>query len=89
VFSDHQEIRAISVTELDKGVSAVINEVESGKRVIVTKHGLPVAVFLSIDDGFEALVAGSESFALLRREAREQLERGETVALPPWRSEPG
>ena len=88
MFSDNQEARAVTVTELDRVASAVIKEVISGKRVIVTKHRAPVAVILSIDDGFEALLAGSESFALLRREAREQLVRGEAVALPSWRSEP-
>jgi prevent-host-death family protein len=86
MFSDDQPVRAVSVTELSRAVSATIEQAISGKRVIVTKHGLPVAVILSIGDGFDAVVAGSESFALLRREAREQLERGETVALPRWRS---
>jgi prevent-host-death family protein len=88
MFSDDQEVRAVSVTELDKEASAVINDVISGKRVIVTKYGDPIAVILSIDDGAEAMVAGSETFALLRREARDELEHGEATALPPWRSAP-
>jgi prevent-host-death family protein len=86
VFSDHQQVHAVSVTELNRAPSATIETAIAGKRVIVTRHGVPVAVILSIDDGFEAMLAGSESFALLRREAREQFERGEAVALPPWRS---
>jgi prevent-host-death family protein len=88
LFSDDQQVHAISVTELSRAVSATIEQAISGKRVIITKHGMPIAVIVSIDDGFEALLAGSESFALLRREAREQLDRGETVPLPSWRSEP-
>jgi hypothetical protein len=31
------------------------------------------------------MIAGSETFALLRREAREQFEAGLTVELPSWR----
>jgi prevent-host-death family protein len=88
VFSDDQQVRAVSITEFSRAVSATIEQVIAGDRVIVTRHGLPVAVLMSIGAGFEALLAGSESFALLRREAREQFGRGEAVALPSWRSEP-
>jgi prevent-host-death family protein len=87
MLSDDQEIRAVTITELDQRVSAVIEEVAAGRRVIVTKHGLPVAVIVSIAEGFDALIAASESFALLRREAREELDAGLAAALPDWRTQ--
>lgn len=88
MFSDDQQVRAVSVTELSRAVSATVEQAISGDRVIVTKHGAPVAVIVSLTDALEALLAGSENLALLRREAREQLDRGEAVPLPPWRSTP-
>jgi prevent-host-death family protein len=85
MFSDNQPINAVSITTLSQRVSAVIEEVVSGKRVIVTKHGMPVAVIVSVGHGIDGLLAGSQAFALLRREAREELESGGATPLPPWR----
>ena len=85
MFSDDQKISAVTMTELARGVSAVVGRVVAGERVIVTRHGLPAAVILSIVDGRDVVIAGSEAIALLRREAREQLEAGQTVPLTPWR----
>lgn len=48
--------------------------VAGGERVIISRHGRPTAVIVSIDAGIDALIAGSDDFALLRREARERLE---------------
>jgi prevent-host-death family protein len=85
VFSDHQQVHAVSVTELDRNASAVLADVARGTRVIVTKHGAPSALIVSLRDGAEVMLAGSESFALLRREAHEQLAAGETTELMRWR----
>jgi prevent-host-death family protein len=85
MFSDEQPVSAVSVTELDRNVSAVLARVMAGERVIVTKQGMPVAALFSMSDACEVVVAGSESFALLRREARRQLAAGLTVELPCWR----
>jgi prevent-host-death family protein len=85
VLSDEQPICEATVTELNRGVSAFIERAESGERVVVTRHRRPVAVIVSIEDAVELLLAGSERFALMRREAREQLEAGLVVDLPPWR----
>jgi len=52
----------------------VIVRVAGGERVIISRHGRPTAVIVSIDAGIDALIAGSDDFALLRREARERLE---------------
>jgi len=85
VFSDDQKISAVTMTELARGVSAVVGRVVAGERVIVTRHGLPAVVLVSIADGRDVLLAGSQLFALLRREAREQLETGQAIPLAPWR----
>ena len=85
MFSDDQKISAVTMTELARGASAVVGRVVAGERVIVTRHGLPAVVLVSIADGRDVLLAGSQAFALLRREAREQLEAGQTVPLAPWR----
>ena len=85
MFSDDQKISAVTVTELARGVSAVVGRVVAGERVIVTRHGLPAVVLVSIADGRDVLLAGSQAFALLRREAREQLEADQTIPLAPWR----
>jgi prevent-host-death family protein len=84
---DDQEVRAVSVTELRRDLSAVIEQARMGERVIVTKHGLPVAVILSIGDGFEVAAARSEGLARLRCEARRELAADDVVELPPWRTE--
>jgi hypothetical protein len=42
-------------------------------------------VIVSVRTGVDLLVAGSERFTLLRREAHEELEAGTTRALAEWR----
>lgn len=69
MFSDHQPISEISVSELARRASAVIG----GERVIVSRNGRPAAVILAIRDGVDALLAGSEEFAALRRDARDEI----------------
>ena len=54
----------------------MISRVAGGERVIISRHGRPTAVIIAIDAGIDALIAGSEGFALLRREARERIEAG-------------
>jgi prevent-host-death family protein len=85
VFSDDQGIGEISATALGRSVSSVLDRVEAGERLIVTRNGEPAAVIVSIDGGVDLHLAGSERFALLRREAREELDRGITRALGEWR----
>jgi prevent-host-death family protein len=82
VLSDDQPICEATVTELDRSVSRFIERAIAGERVVVTRHHEPVAVIVSIRDGIELLLAGSEQFAVMRREARDQLERGVAVDLP-------
>jgi prevent-host-death family protein len=85
MFSDDQPVRTVTITELDRHASAVIGWVDDGERVVVTRNGIPRALIVSISDGVEVMIAGSESFALLRREAREALESGQAGVLDRWR----
>jgi prevent-host-death family protein len=85
VLSDDQTICEATVTELDRAVSRFIDRAIEGERVIITRQRRPVAVLVGLEDATDLLVAGSDRFALMRREAREELERGLTVELPEWR----
>jgi prevent-host-death family protein len=85
LLSDDQPICEVTVTELDRSVSRFIERAIAGERVVITRHHEPVAVLVSINHGVDLLLAGSERFCLMRREARDQLERGLAVDLPEWR----
>ena len=84
-FSDNQPVSEVSATELGKTVSSVLNRVAAGERLIVTRGGRVAALIVSLEDGIEVMLAGSERFAILRREARDELEAGVTEALERWR----
>ena len=85
MLSDDQGITEISATELTRNAASVLERVGAGERVIINKHGQPVAVIVSIETGVDLALAGSERYALLRREARAELEAGVTRALSEWR----
>ena len=86
VFEDDQPVTEVPITELAHGASAVIRRVEEGERVIVTRRGRATALIVSVETGIEVMLEGSERFALLRREAREELEAGTAEALARWRA---
>jgi prevent-host-death family protein len=86
VLSDDQSVTEFTATQLARNVPAALTAVRKGKRVVVTRHGRPVAVMVSLGEGVDLALAGSEHFALLRREAREELEAGVARALDEWRS---
>ena len=46
-----------------------------GDRVIVTKHGTPIAVILCIDEAADLLLASAEEFVRMRVDARAELGR--------------
>ena len=56
--------------------------VAEGSRVFAMRYGRPVAVLTPIDRGIDLVVAGSRTLAELRREALEELGRGETIPMP-------
>ena len=86
MFGDDQPVTEVRITELAQGASAVIRRVEEGERVVVTRRGRPTAVIVSVETGFEVMLEGSERFALLRREALDQLEAGIAETLARWRA---
>ena len=68
-------IREINVRELKSGASQVLEGVVDGERVIVTRHGHPIAVILSIEQAIDLFLSSSEEFVRMRLRAREELDR--------------
>ncbi|MDX6580949.1 MAG: hypothetical protein QOI10_133 [Solirubrobacterales bacterium] len=76
----------MTATELGRTVASVLDRVVDGERVVVTRSRRAVAVIVGLEEGIEIMLAGSERFARLRREAREELESGLAEALVAWRA---
>jgi prevent-host-death family protein len=74
-------LREIGIKELKNTASRVIEEVESGERVVVTKRGRPTALILSMEDAEDFVLAYAEEYVEMRREGRREYAAGETVAL--------
>jgi len=70
---DRQSIREVSVRELNRGTSRVLQMASAGARVIVTRHGEPVAVVLSVDQAIDLFLVSSEEYVRMRIEARRSL----------------
>jgi len=85
MFSDGQPVGRVTATELGKTVASVLTRVGEGERIVVTRNGHQVALIVSFDAGIELMLSGSEQFAALRREAREELDAGLAEALERWR----
>lgn len=62
-------IREIGVRQLARETGRYIRAAEYGDRFVVTRHGDPVAVILSIDESIEYLLAHSDEFGRARLEA--------------------
>ena len=62
-------IREVGMRALARDVSGLIRAVEGGERLVVTRHGDPVAVILSIDEAVEFLIVHSEEFVRARLDA--------------------
>lgn len=71
----------IGVKQLKNTASRVIEEVEDGERVIVTKRGRPAAVIMSIEDAEDFVLAHAEEFVEMRLAGRKAHEAGESVPL--------
>lgn len=71
-----QPIREVGVADLKNGTSGVLRDVTHGERVIVTKHGRPIAVILGIEEAVDLMLAHAEEFVRMRIEAREELAAG-------------
>jgi len=66
-------IHEVSVRELNRSTSQVLGMARDGARIIVTRHGEPIAVVLSVDQAIDLLLASSEEFVRMRMAAREEL----------------
>jgi prevent-host-death family protein len=74
-------LREIGIKELKNTASRVIEEVESGERVVVTKRGRPTALILSMEDAEDFVLAYAEEYVEMRQRGRREYAAGETVAL--------
>lgn len=73
-------VRAVATGELNRSTSAVLESVSDGERIVVTGHGRPRAVVLSVCDAIELLVA--PALDQLAADAYRDYEAGETIQ--PW-----
>jgi prevent-host-death family protein len=71
----------IGVKELKNTTSRVLDEVEAGERVIVTKRGRPSAVIMSMRDAEDFVLAHAEEFTEMRLKGRREHTAGKTVSL--------
>ncbi len=71
----------IGVKELKNTASRVLEEVEAGERVIVTKRGRPAAVIMSMEDAEDFVLGHAKEFAEMRIRARREHVAGETTSL--------
>jgi prevent-host-death family protein len=74
-------LHEIGVKELKNTASRVLEEVEGGERVVVTKRGRPTAVIMSIEDAEDFVLAHAEEFAEMRLQGRREHAAGETIGL--------
>lgn len=71
----------IGIRELKNTASRVIDDVEAGERVVVTKRGRPAAVIMSIDDAEDFVLAHAEEFVRMRLRGRRAHEEGKSVSI--------
>jgi prevent-host-death family protein len=66
-------IREVGVRALARATARYIRAAEYGERLVVTRHGDPVAVILSIDESIAFVLAHSDEFARARLEADDRV----------------
>ncbi len=71
----------IGIKQLKNSASRVIEDVEGGERVIVTKRGRPAAVILSIEEAEDFVLAHADDFVRMRLAGRRAHARGDDVPL--------
>lgn len=71
----------IGVKELKATASAVIDRVESGTAYVVTRRGRPAAVLLPIEEAEDLVLANTDEYVRMRREARAAYAKGRTINL--------
>lgn len=74
-------MREIGIKELKNTASRVIEEVESGERVVVTKRGRPIALILSMEDAEDFVLAYAHEYVEMRERGRREYAEGKSVSL--------
>jgi prevent-host-death family protein len=75
------QVAEIGVKELKATASAVIDRVEGGAAYVVTKRGRPAAVLLPIEEAEDLILANTDEYVRMRREARVAYAKGRTQKL--------
>lgn len=71
----------IGIKELKNTASRVIEDVEAGERVVVTKRGRPAAVIMSIEEAEDFVLAHAEDFVRMRFAGRRDYRAGKSIPL--------
>ena len=71
----------IGIKELKNTASRVIDDVEAGERVVVTRRGKPAAVIMSMDDAEDYVLGHAEEFVRMRLAGRRAHAAGKSVGL--------
>ena len=71
----------IGIKELKATASAVIERVEGGSAYVITKRGRPAAVLLPVEEAEDLVLANTDEYVRMRREARAAYARGRTIKL--------
>ena len=71
----------IGIKELKTTASAVIDRVECGAAYVVTRRGRPAAVLLPVEEAEDLVLANTDEYVRLRREARAAYAKGRTINL--------
>jgi prevent-host-death family protein len=77
----NQTIREVGARELRHQTAKVIGSVRDGERLILTRHGQPQALALSIDDGIELII--EPELTALADAAQRDLGAGRLQTLEP------
>lgn len=71
----------IGIKELKSTASAVIDRVEAGSAYVITRRGRPAAVLMPIEEAEDLVLANTDEYVRMRRNARDAFEKGRTVNL--------
>ena len=71
----------VGIKDLKNSASRVIQSVEEGERVIITKRGRPAAVIMSLDDAEDFVLAFAEEFVEMRLSGRRAHRQGRSVPI--------
>lgn len=74
-------VAEIGVKELKATASAVIDRVEGGAAYVVTRRGRPAAVLLPLEEAEDLVLANTDEYVRMRREARAAYAKGRTISL--------